>query len=138
MTQSVYGYLAQQIATRADAPAMSDSTGITLNYGALGAACDEVAEVLIANGVQSGDRVLLLSENCIAAVAVLFAAWKIGACVVPVNARQTGAEVARVIEHCEPSIVIMTTSVSTDAQHHAVRLNGVEVTGSYGSMYVTA
>ena len=138
MTQSVYDYLAHQIATRADAPAMSDSTGIALNYDALGAACDEVAKILIANGLQSGDRVLLLSENCVAAVAVLFAVWKIGACVVPVNARQTEAEVTRVIGHCEPSIVIMTTSVSTDAQHHAVRLNGVEVTGSYGSMHVTA
>ena len=138
MTQSVYDYLAHQIATRADAPAMSDSTGITLNYDALGAACEEVTEILVANGVQSGDRVLLLSENCVAAVAVLFAAWKIGACVVPVNARQTEAEVTRVIRHCEPSIVIMTTSVSTDAQHHAVRLNGVEVTGSYGSMHVAA
>ena len=138
MTQSVYDYLAHQIATRADAPAMSDSTGITLNYDALGAACEEVTEILVANGVQSGDRVLLLSENCVAAVAVLFAAWKIGACVVPVNARQTEAEVTRVIGHCEPSIVIMTTSVSTDAQHHAVRLNGVEVTGSYGSMHVAA
>mgnify|MGYP000039851492 FL=1 len=138
MTQSVYDYLAHQIATRADAPAMSDSTSINLNYGALGAACDEVAEILIANGVQPGDRVLLLSENCVAAVAVLFAAWKIGACVVPVNARQTEAEVARVIGHCEPSIIIMTTRVSIDAEHHAVRLNGAEFTGSYGSIHVVA
>ena len=138
MTQSVYDYLAHQIATRADAPAMSDSTGITLNYGALGAACDEVVEFLIANGVQSGDRVLLLSENCMAAVAVLFAAWKIGACVVPVNARQTEAEVTRVIGHCKPSIIFMTTNVSTDAQYHAERLDGVEVTGSFGSMHVAA
>ena len=111
MTQSVYDYLAHQIATRADAPAMSDNTGITLNYGALGAACDEVVEFLIVNGVESGDRVLLLSETCVAAVAVLFASWKIGACVVPVNARQTEAEVTRVIGHCEPSIVFMTTNV---------------------------
>jgi long-chain acyl-CoA synthetase len=138
MTQSVHDYLAHQIATRADAPAMSDSTGITLNYGALGSACDEVAEFLIANGVQLGDRVLLLSENCVAAVAVLFASWKIGACVVPVNARQTEAEVTRVIAHCKPSIIIMTTNVSTDAQYHAERLDGVEVTGSYGSMHVAA
>jgi len=138
MTQSVYDYLAHQIATRADAPAMSDSTGITLNYGALGAACDEVVEFLIANGVQSGDRVLLLSENCMAAVAVLFAAWKIGACVVPVNARQTEAEVTRVIGHCKPSIIFMTSNVSTDAQYHAERLDGVEVTGSFGSMHVAA
>jgi long-chain acyl-CoA synthetase len=138
MTQSVHDYLAHQIATRADALAMSDSTGITLNYGALGSACDEVAEFLIANGVQLGDRVLLLSENCVAAVAVLFASWKIGACVVPVNARQTEAEVTRVIAHCKPSIIIMTTNVSTDAQYHAERLDGVEVTGSYGSMHVAA
>ena len=138
MTQSVHDYLAHQIATRADAPAMSDSTGITLNYGALGSACDEVAEFLIANGVQLGDRVLLLSENCVAAVAVLFASWKIGACVVPVNARQTEAEVTRVIGHCKPSIIFMTTNVSTDAQYHAERLDGVEVTGSFGSMHVAA
>jgi acyl-CoA synthetase (AMP-forming)/AMP-acid ligase II len=138
MTQNIYDYLAYQIATRPDAPAMSDSTGITLNYDALGAACDEVTETLVARGVQSGDRVLLLSENCVTAVGVLFAVWKIGACVVPVNARQTEAEVARVIGHCEPSIIVMTTNVSIDAQQHAVRLNGVEATGSYGSMHVAA
>ena len=32
----------------------------------------------------------------------------------------------------------MTTNVSTDAQYHAERLDGVEVRGSYGSMHVVA
>lgn len=136
MTRGVQDYLADQVASRPDALAVSDSTGISLNYGGLNAASDEIIAVLKAKGVQPADRVLLLSENCVAAVAVLFACWKMGARAVPVNARQTEAEVARVVAHAQPAAVFMTTSVSSDAQKHAARFDAIEIAGSYGSLHM--
>ena len=136
MTLGVQDYLADQVAARPDALAVSDSTGISLTYGDLDASCDEVIALLKTAGVQAADRVLLLSENCAAAVAVLFACWKIGVRAVPVNARQTEAEVNRVVKHAQPAAIFMTTSVSGDAQKHADRLGAVEVSGSYGVLHM--
>ncbi len=136
MTLGVQDYLANQVATRADVLAITDSTGVALTYRGLDVASDEVIALLKNAGVQSADRVLLLSENCAAAVAVLFACWKMGVRAVPVNARQTETEVARVKQHAKPAAMFMTTSVSGDAQKHANRYDAVEVSGSFGTLHM--
>ena len=136
MSETVYGYLAHQSLTRPNALAMSDSTGLSLSYGGLDTACDDVIGFLNRAGVQRNDRVLLLSENCVAAVAVLFACWKMGAHAVPVNARQTKAEVARVVKHAHPAAIFMTTAVSPDAQKHAQHFEALEIFGSFGSLHL--
>ncbi len=115
---SVYSLLAHQVATRPDALAVEDSTGAHLTYAQLSAAADEIAEVLKTNGIASGDRVMIVSENCAAKVAALFATWRLGATAVPINARQTPAELARVDAHAEPKAVFFTTQVSADAINH--------------------
>ncbi|WP_299651791.1 class I adenylate-forming enzyme family protein [uncultured Tateyamaria sp.] len=117
---SVYDLLAHQVATRPDALALEDVTGAQLNYAQLSAAVDEIAEVLKAKGIASGDRVMIVSENCAAKVAALFATWRIGAIAVPINARQTEAEIARVDAHAEPKAVFFTTQVSADAKKHSI------------------
>jgi acyl-CoA synthetase (AMP-forming)/AMP-acid ligase II len=45
------------------------------SYAEFDRASDDLAEALRAAGVQPTDRVLLLVENCAAAVAALHAAW---------------------------------------------------------------
>lgn len=136
MTLGVYDYLRDQVNTRPDALAISDSTGVNLTYRGLDTACDEIIALFKSAGVQPADRVLLLSENCAAAVAVLFACWKMGARAVPVNARQTEAEVNRVVNHAKPAVIFMTTSVSGDAQKHADHFHAVKVSGSYGALHM--
>ncbi|WP_299613509.1 class I adenylate-forming enzyme family protein [uncultured Tateyamaria sp.] len=117
---SVYDLLAHQVATRPDALALEDVTGARLNYAQLSAAADEIAEVLKAKGITQGDRVMIVSENCAAKVAALFATWALGAIAVPINARQTSAEIARVDAHAEPKAVFFTTQVSSDAEKHSI------------------
>ena len=63
MTLGVQDYLANQVATRADVLAITDSTGVALTYRGLDLASDEVIALLKDAGVQSADRVLLLSEK---------------------------------------------------------------------------
>ncbi|WP_299550977.1 class I adenylate-forming enzyme family protein [uncultured Tateyamaria sp.] len=111
--------LARQVAERPTALALEDSTGACLTYGELDAAAQDLADVLTGKGIGAGDRVMIVSENCAAAVAALFATWRIGAIAVPVNARQTAAELARVDAHAAPKAVFFTTQVSPDAANHS-------------------
>ncbi len=130
------GFLADQVRTRPDAPALSDSIGANWSYAGLDVASDAVVAMLRDAGVRKNDRVLMLSENCAAAVAVLFGCWKLDAVIIPVNARQTEAEVKRILDHARPAAVIMTSGVSEDARAHAARFGAVKHTGAYGALHV--
>lgn len=129
-------FLADQARNRPDAAALTDSIGTAWTYAQMNAASAAVAVELQAAGVQANDRVLLLSENCAAAVAVLFACWKIDAVVIPVNARQTEGEVGRILAHAEPAAVLMTCAVSAEAGAHAEKMGAREMTGLFGSLHL--
>lgn len=130
--------LAAQVAAQPDAPALRDSIGTEWRYTDLDAASDALAERLRAGGVQANDRVLMLSENCAAAVAAMFATWKLGAVIIPINARQTAGEVQRILDHATPAMALMTSAVSDDATAHADRLGANAVTGAWGTLHMAS
>ncbi|MFD2740420.1 class I adenylate-forming enzyme family protein [Sulfitobacter aestuarii] len=138
MSGRVEDFLAAQVAARGDAPALSDSLGTAWSFAELDRAAEAVAQMLGEAGVQAQDRVLMLSENCASAVAVLFGCWKLGAVIIPVNARQTDAEIRRIVDHATPAALLMTCDASSDARDHAARIGAVEVTGDFGSLYLAA
>ncbi|UWR21944.1 class I adenylate-forming enzyme family protein [Sulfitobacter sp. S190] len=126
--------LRDRVAEAPDRPALADGTGASWSYGDLDRASDDLAAHLQAAGVAPTDRVLMLVENCAAAVAALHACWKIGAVAIPFNARQTEAEVDRVLAHADPAAILATAHVSPDAAAHAERMQAREVTGAFGSL----
>ena len=136
MTGYWHDALDGQIATRPDDRAVSDSGGTDWTYGDLDAACFALATRLSGAGVRPGDRIMLLSENCAAAMAALFAASRIGAIVTPVNARQTESEVRRILEHSRPAAVLFTSAASPDATAHAKRMDAQEIEGVFGRMHL--
>lgn len=131
-----HAFLDARVADRGDAPAVSDSTGVRWTYSALDAACEAVRARLEAAGVRAGDRVLLLSENCAAAMAALFACSRMGAIVSPANARQSPSEIDRIIAHARPAAILFTTGASRDALTHAERLGGQPIDGAFGEMHL--
>lgn len=130
--------LADQVARAPLSTALSDSTGVVWTFADLDAASDHLAAALQDAGVQANDRVLLLAENCAAAVSALHAAWKLGAVIIPFNARQTEAEVARIVRHATPAAVLMTTGASGDAARHAARMDARKITGEFGTLHIAA
>jgi fatty-acyl-CoA synthase len=72
-----------------------------LTYGAFHARSNQLARALARIGVRRGDRVAVLAANRVEYPLVYFAAIKLGAIVVPVNARFTADEVAAIVEHAE-------------------------------------
>ena len=131
-------FLKDRVAVAPDSMALSDSSGACWSYADLDRASDDLAAHLRAAGVQPNDRVLLLVENCAAAVATLHAAWKVGAVIIPFNARQTEAEVDRVINQATPAAVVMTAHVSADAAAHGARMGAQPVTGAFGTLLLAA
>jgi len=67
----VEDFLRDRVAAAPDSPALRCSSGVAWSYGALDRASDDLAAHLRRAGVQRNDRVLLLVENCAAAVAAL-------------------------------------------------------------------
>ncbi|MCR9125753.1 MAG: acyl--CoA ligase [Rhodobacteraceae bacterium] len=131
-----HDFMDQQIAAQPTAPAVTDDTGAAWDYARLGAACDEMQALLHQNGVRPGDRVLALIENSAAALAILFATSRMGAVAIPVNARQTAAEVARIMAHAEPVVAVMTSGASRDAAAHAARLGATPAQGGFGEVHI--
>ena len=104
--------------TRPDAPALKED-GRTLSYRQLQGEIEACAAWLRELGVQAGERVMLVSENCAAQVAALFAVSSLDAWFVNVNARLTAPELEAIRSHCGARVVLYTVAASKDAAAHA-------------------
>ena len=103
-----------------DHPALVETAG-TLTYSQLGAAVEGARSWLRDSGVRSGDRVMIVCENCRAFVAIFLALTGMDAWPVLVNARLSAREIDDIRDHCGARRVIYTTSVSPHATQHAKR-----------------
>jgi acyl-CoA synthetase (AMP-forming)/AMP-acid ligase II len=103
-----------------EAPALHEA-GRILSYAALVARIDAYADLLRTRGVRTGDRVLLVSENCSAQVAMIFAASSAGAWIVNLNPRLSAPEVDAIQVHCGARVAVYTAAVSPEAASHAAR-----------------
>ncbi len=57
-------------------------------------------------GVLKGDRVALIAQNCTGVFECLFGSWETGAALMPLNWRFSPAEIAVLLNHGEPRLVI--------------------------------
>ncbi len=107
-----------------DAICIYDS-GDTVSYGELWQRIERAAQWLDAQGAGPGDRLLMVGENCIEMVVVLFACslrqvWPIG-----VNARLSPRELQTIQEHARPILSVYTARVSAAAKEHAQQAGAV-------------
>src|SRR6202453_5064570 len=107
-----------------DKLALAEPTG-TWTYAQLDAAVAETRVWLRDSGVRSGDRVMLVCENCRAFVAIFLALAEMDAWPVLVNARLSPREIDLIRDHCGARRVIYMTSVSPLATQHAKRHGAV-------------
>jgi acyl-CoA synthetase (AMP-forming)/AMP-acid ligase II len=78
---------------------------VRLTYPELDRRVNRVAHALAAEGVGPGERVLWLGQNSFRVVELLLAAAKLGAMFCPANWRQSGEELAFVIDDLAPRVV---------------------------------
>ena len=98
-----------------------------ITYAALQRTVQTAANLLRQQGVDVGDRVMIVSENCVAQIAMMFAATSLGAWPMVVNARMSAREVDALRALASPRVTVFTTSASTETVAHASRLDAVPV-----------
>jgi acyl-CoA synthetase (AMP-forming)/AMP-acid ligase II len=113
-----------------NAPALTDTDARVLTYAALREGVEAISVILAQAGVRGGDRVLIVNENSAAAVAALFAASRLDAWAVPVNARLTPVEIDRIRQHARPRAILFSHMVSQEAAAHAERHNAAAETAT--------
>jgi acyl-CoA synthetase (AMP-forming)/AMP-acid ligase II len=95
--------------------------GATWTYRDLHERVAEIATVLSSLGVRAGDRMMIVSENCIALAGLLLAASRLDAWAIVANPRLSGRELDQICDHSGARRVFFTSSVSKEAAAHASR-----------------
>jgi O-succinylbenzoic acid--CoA ligase len=91
-----------------------------LSFAELDAEVAAWAGRLSARGVSPGTRVGVLAWNGVASVALLFAVRRLGATLVPLNARLTRAELAPLVQRARPCVLLAEEALSAglpEAEH---------------------
>lgn len=114
-----------------DAPALVED-GVAWSYARLQAATESCARLLRTLGIRPGDRVMLVAENSVAQVALLFAAAAIDAWSVNLNARLSQGELDTIRAHSGARRVLYLTENSPDAARHAARAGALPCGGAAG------
>jgi long-chain acyl-CoA synthetase len=93
----------------------------SLTYAQFVDAIDAVADLLREHGVRGGDRVMIVAENSIVQIVLLFAAATLDAWALVSNARLSAAELDAIRAHAQPRVVAYAVEASSDARQHAER-----------------
>ena len=96
--------------------------GVSWTYRDLDRHVRNVAHSLSSLGVRAGDRMMIVSENCIALAALLLAASRLDAWAIVSNPRLTAREIDQIRDHSGARRLLFTVAVSKEAAAHAERL----------------
>ncbi|WLB92945.1 AMP-binding protein [Bradyrhizobium japonicum USDA 135] len=111
---------ARQVAKAPDRIALVED-GAFWTYGELNQRVTETATVLSSLGIRPGDRMIIVSENCIALAALLLAASKLDAWAIVANPRLSARELDQIRGHSGARRMLFTSGISKEAAAHAAR-----------------
>jgi long-chain acyl-CoA synthetase len=126
LPKNIRGVVAESARVNGDRAALVETSG-SWTYRELDVTIAETQAWLAGLGVRAGDRVMIVSENCRAFVAVLLAVAGMDAWAVPVNAKLSPQEIDAIRDHCGARRLIYTITVSRAARDHAKRHDAATV-----------
>jgi crotonobetaine/carnitine-CoA ligase len=108
---TLHDFLAVRVERQPNAMAV-EFEGRGLTYAELASRCEQWATLLVQSGVKPGDRVGVMALNHPNTVALLFAAARLNAILVPLNPAYSVSEASYVIEHAAMSGVFVTVDTA--------------------------
>lgn len=96
-----------------------DTNNQEVSYGELWAQITQCSQYLQQQGIQAGDRILIVGENCLDMITLYFACSMLQAWPVAVNARLSPREIEVISTHANPRASVYTSAISTAAAQHA-------------------
>ncbi len=106
MPENLHELLVSRFPPDRAAPCFILADGAEISYGALETSAACVAALLVAQGVQPGDRVALQAEKSPEVIMVYLGVLMAGAVFVPLNAAYTKAEVDHFLKDAEPKVFV--------------------------------
>jgi acyl-CoA synthetase (AMP-forming)/AMP-acid ligase II len=94
---------------------------VSWSYRDLEQRVGEIAVVLSSLGIRAGDRMIIVSENCIALAALLLAASRLDAWAIVANPRLSARELDQIRDHSGARRMFFTPGISKEAAAHASR-----------------
>lgn len=116
----IHEVTARQVAEAPDRIALVEN-GASWSYRNLEQRVREIATVLSSLGIRAGDRMITVSENCIALAALLLAASRLDAWAIVANPRLSALELDQIRDHSGARRMFFTLGVSKEAAAHASR-----------------
>jgi acyl-CoA synthetase (AMP-forming)/AMP-acid ligase II len=116
----IHGVIDRHVAESPDRVALIED-GASWTYRDLDRSVVDVAAALRSLGVRAGDRMIIVSENCIALAALLLAASRIDAWAIVANPRLSARELDQIRLHSGARRMFFTSEVSKEAAAHAQR-----------------
>lgn len=110
-----------------DSVAIEDHDGTPYSYAEISALVEDMAGKLGRYGIGPGDRVMLLSENCVTYLIAVLALSRLDAWTLLVNARLTDTEVSRLADVADIRCTLFTPEASRAARAHARRMGAVSL-----------
>ena len=93
------------------------SLGQQVTYEELNEMVNKAAQVLVNQGFQKGDKLAIYMPNVTEFVVLYFAIQRIGAVVVPINAKFVTAEIEYVLENCDAKAIFAHELIFANVQH---------------------
>ena len=116
----IHQVTARQVAKAPDRIALTED-GISWTYRDLEQRVSEIATDLSSLGIRAGDRMVVVSENCIALAALLLAASRLDAWAIVANPRLSARELDQIRDHSGARRMFFTSGISKEAAAHASR-----------------
>src|SRR5256885_4472015 len=120
LPRRIHEVTARQVAKAPDRIALVED-GASWSYRDLDQRVGEIATVLSSLGIRPGDRMIIVSENCISLAALLLATSRLDAWAIVANPRLSARELDQIRDHSGARRMFFTSAVSKEAAAHAQR-----------------
>ena len=120
LPRRIHEVTARQVAKAPDRIALVED-GASWSYRDLEQRVSEIATVLSSLGIRPGDRMIIVSENCIALAALLLATSRLDAWAIVANPRLSARELDQIRDHSGARRMFFTSGISKEAAAHASR-----------------
>ena len=120
LPRRIHEVTARQVAKAPDRIALVED-GASWSYRDLDQRVREAATVLSSLGIRAGDRMIIVSENCIALATLLLATSRLDAWAIVANPRLSARELDEIRDHSGARRMFFASGVSKEAATHASR-----------------
>jgi acyl-CoA synthetase (AMP-forming)/AMP-acid ligase II len=111
------------------------SDGRSVNWAEFNSSGNRIANALIADGLEQGDRVAFIVSNTLWAYELILGIWRAGGALVPLSPMLTSDSLSVMIEDCEARLLLASGEFH-DLAHAAAAERGIPVVGE-GESFAT-